>query len=557
MRIHLTRIAAARGPATLMVAVTVTMCLPAGAATLHVGGGGAYVSIGAALTVAADGDTILVAPGTYSGPENTGLDFGGRNIVLRSGAGPDATTIDCGDSARALKFHSRERESAEVDGFTITNGFAEYGGGIYCIYACPTIRNCRFTDCAATEAGGAVRYSTTAPGALINCDLSGNSAKRGGAVSMHDTDVQTVSCSFSGNSASEGGAIHIAYSGAHSATDCLFDRNDASTGGAIYSIETALLKLETCGFTMNTSSGLGGAIRSEETDTLRVKGCTFSSNASDDSGGAIRAWGGLTSLESCRFEGNSAFRNGGGFVAQTADVEIRACEFVRNSAGRDGGGVYLDLVGSLAISGCLFEENDAKYVAALRTKMRHTSDWGEVDHCTFHANTASSDFGACHSNGDKYWACVFSNNRSPNVTALYAIRTEILNCSFVFNEATDGSGSVIKGIHDWKKSWIVRSVVAFSIDCKALNEFNSDWQVEHCCFYENDMGTGGNYSSDIEVDPLFCDVYDGDVTLCANSPCRLGGNTWGVHVGALDPGCGDCNSPVTPMSWGAIKALYR
>ena len=44
MRIHLTRIAAARGPATLMVAVTVTMCLPAGAATLHVGGGGAYVT---------------------------------------------------------------------------------------------------------------------------------------------------------------------------------------------------------------------------------------------------------------------------------------------------------------------------------------------------------------------------------------------------------------------------------------------------------------------------------------------------------------------------------
>ena len=557
MRNRHAHIGAACGTAALTLLVVAATCLPACAVTLHVGGGGTYESIGAALAVSADGDTILVAPGTYSGTDNTDLDFGGRDIVLRSSDGPDRTVIDCGGSARALKFHSHEREAAEVNGFTITHGFAEYGGGIYCIFSCPTIKNCRFTGCEAIHAGGAIRYSTTAPGALVDCALSGNTAEHGGAISLHETDFETAGCTFSENTASEGGAIHIAYSDAPMITDCLFDGNTASTGGAIYSTETTILEVEECGFTMNSSSDLGGAIRSTETETLRLRACAFSANSSNNSGGAMHAWGGRIYIESCRFEDNSASRNGGGFATERAAVEARSCEFVRNSAGANGGGACLYSADALAMSNCLFEENAADVAGALYSRMRSTSDWGEVDHCTFRANTASRNCGACYSNGDKYWACVFSENRSPNVTAVEALRTEILNCTFVLNEATDGSGSVIRGTHDWRKSWIVRSIVAFSIDCKALDDFNSDWQVEHSCFYDNDQGTGGTYNSSIDDDPLFCDVDGGDVTLCANSPCRLGGNQWDVHIGALDPGCGDCNSPVVPMSWGAIKALYR
>ena len=51
--------------------------------------------------------------------------------------------------------------------------------------------------------------------------------------------------------------------------------------------------------------------------------------------------------------------------------------------------------------------------------------------------------------------------------------------------------------------------------------------------------------------------WDGDLTLCGNSPCLPANNPWGVLIGAHDWSCGICASPVERVSWGQIKALYR
>jgi hypothetical protein len=62
---------------------------PAGAATLTVGPSETYSTINAALSAAADGDTIRVRPGTYS----EALDLRGRDIVLTSTNGPAQTRL--------------------------------------------------------------------------------------------------------------------------------------------------------------------------------------------------------------------------------------------------------------------------------------------------------------------------------------------------------------------------------------------------------------------------------------------------------------------------------
>jgi hypothetical protein len=70
-----------------------------------------------------------------------------------------------------------------------------------------------------------------------------------------------------------------------------------------------------------------------------------------------------------------------------------------------------------------------------------------------------------------------------------------------------------------------------------------------------DMNAGGDSlpgdsGDNLFTDPLLCDVYHDDFTLCENSPCVADNNAWGEPVGAHGIGCGNCDSPVEAMSWG-------
>ena len=59
--------------------------------TLHVPGD--YPTIQAAIDASVDGDTVLIADGTYTGEGNRDLDFGGRAITVRSAGGPEHCVI--------------------------------------------------------------------------------------------------------------------------------------------------------------------------------------------------------------------------------------------------------------------------------------------------------------------------------------------------------------------------------------------------------------------------------------------------------------------------------
>ncbi len=128
-------------------------------------GAGDFSTIQAAINDSNNGDTVLVADGIYTGDGNRDIDFHGKAITVKSENGPETCIIDCNgtesDGHRGFYFHSREDANSAIIGFTITNGYADDGGGLYCSKSSPIIENCRFVaNRASSGYGGAVRSLT-------------------------------------------------------------------------------------------------------------------------------------------------------------------------------------------------------------------------------------------------------------------------------------------------------------------------------------------------------------------------------------------------------------
>ena len=140
-------IAVAMGAALLIIHST------SPAAVIHVPGDEPTIQEG--LDAASPGDTVAVAPDTYTGALNRDLDFGGKGIVLLAYYGRIMTIIDCEGAGRGFYFHSGEDTSAVVEGFEIVNAAADSGAGAYCVNgSSPKFRNCTFSGNDATTRGG-------------------------------------------------------------------------------------------------------------------------------------------------------------------------------------------------------------------------------------------------------------------------------------------------------------------------------------------------------------------------------------------------------------------
>ena len=156
-----------------------------------------FNTIQAAIDDSSDGDTIIVAQGTYTGDGNRDIDFNGKAITVRSTDPNDpnivaATIIDCNgietEPHRAFHFHSNEDANSIVDGLTIINGYAwdEFdgtdilgdGGGILVENSSLTISNCIIRNCKAANGGGISCYEQPFP-TINNCVISNNLGESG------------------------------------------------------------------------------------------------------------------------------------------------------------------------------------------------------------------------------------------------------------------------------------------------------------------------------------------------------------------------------------------
>jgi hypothetical protein len=167
-----------------------------------------YIQSG--INAAGDGDTVLVARGTYV----QNLDFKGKNIVVNSTDPLDAdvvanTIIDGNGAGSCVTFSGDEDETCVLSGFTIRNGAAETGGGIcggtFTNHTHATIRNNVITanhcDVSPSDAGGGL-YACDGP--IENNIITENSSGRvGGGVAycngvIRNNTISANSCNVAG-----------------------------------------------------------------------------------------------------------------------------------------------------------------------------------------------------------------------------------------------------------------------------------------------------------------------------------------------------------------------
>ena len=203
------------------------------------GGNGDFDNIQAAINDSNDGDIIYVLPGTYAGPGNRDIEFEVRAITVTGVAPEDpyivaATVIDCEGAGRGFYFYGEGPDSV-LAGLTITNGYADYGGGIRCRDSSPTITNCIISNSTATASGGGMHLSPLpypyASHTVAECEIVGNEAVYGGGVYLFDGVLG--SCSIADNAASVSGGGVYCVNG--KVTDCLIQANTAP--GDFYSAQ--------------------------------------------------------------------------------------------------------------------------------------------------------------------------------------------------------------------------------------------------------------------------------------------------------------------------------
>jgi hypothetical protein len=304
-----------------------------------------YSTIQAAIDATAmDGDVVLVADGTYAGAGNKNLDFGGRRIAVRSENGPDNCIIDCENDGRGFRFYSDETADSVVDGFTITNGNAAYGGGIRSSsYSSPTITNCRIIGNTAGRGGGIFCYWESHP-TITNCEIIDNVASAldggGGGIGCYvGSNPTIVNCTIVQNTADWGGGIQIdnADGGASRPMliNCVLAQNVGTYGGgAVDCNADSGPTFLNCVITDNSSGSIyGGAIWCSGDDMLLVN-CVVANNNTDGDGGAV--WLYLYAsprFTNCVFSGNSADGTGGAFYCGYASHPVLTnCTITGNNA---------------------------------------------------------------------------------------------------------------------------------------------------------------------------------------------------------------------------------
>jgi len=264
------------------------------ATVIHVPGD--QPTIQAGIDAAVNGDTVLVADGTYTGDDNRNLDFYGKAITVESENGPEYCVIDCEDTGCGFYFNSGETAESRVEGFTITGGAGIYdyayyrGGGIYCRYSSPTISHCIFTG--NTTSFGSGLFCRGGELFITDCTFTGNIASGGAGIAFWEApgDSLVINCTFLNNT---GNAVYITDHYKAMMINCVFSENSAYGGGAVYSDGT--LTIINSIFTGN-SAQKGAAIQTNASSTadLTLIHCTLTGNIAEDEtyttyGGALYA----------------------------------------------------------------------------------------------------------------------------------------------------------------------------------------------------------------------------------------------------------------------------
>jgi predicted outer membrane repeat protein len=299
-------------------------------------------TIQAGIAAAVDGDSVVVAAGTYSGSGNRDIDFGGKDIIVFSPSGPESTVIDCGGLGRGFFFHSGEGRSSKVAGFRIINGNVGEGrgGGMFC--------------------------SDGSSPSILDCHFVQNEASIGGGISCEGAMPLIEGCVFTENSGIHyGGGIHCDHGSNPTITHCEFYRNESLAGAGIRCGHSSP-EITGCTFEDNHAAFIGGGIECRLDSSPDITGCIFRDNESGDAGGGVRiSESSFPHVTRCLMEGNLAL-NGGAVSVFEAEPTFTHCTMSRNQASIGSGGcILIDASASACIVNSILRNDEPSEIEIL------------------------------------------------------------------------------------------------------------------------------------------------------------------------------------------------
>ena len=222
----------------------------------------AFSTVGAAITAAGAGDTVLVCPGTYG--EN--INFGGKAIAVRSLSGPTVTILDGNAANSVVTVESGEGATSVLEGFTIRNGMADFGGGgirissaspvirgnvivnnqacqspgIFVNFGSPliegnTIANNLQAGCTGGTIGGGIGILGMSTAVIRRNNIYNHAGVfLGGGIALFGAGPTIEFNVIQGNSADRGGGIGMINQSDANITGNVITNNQAASGGGIY-----------------------------------------------------------------------------------------------------------------------------------------------------------------------------------------------------------------------------------------------------------------------------------------------------------------------------------
>jgi parallel beta-helix repeat protein len=317
----------------LLVVLVLGLCGGVQADTLKVPDD--YGTIQEAINAAEYGDTVEVAEGAYV--ENITL----KNGVAVIGAGASNTTIDGGAAGSVVTSIDCGPDTV-LEGFTITNGETDKGGGMYNNGGNPTITDCMFIDNTADwgEAGsGGGMCNVGGSSTITNCEFIGNTADYGGGMCNINCSPTVTDCKFVNNFVLFRGGGMNNRSSSSTVVNCTFIGNTADYHGGGMSIHFGSPTITDCEFIGNTAYGHGGGMHSWGSGSSIVTNCTFTGNSTNFGSGGGMYNSRSETVVNCTFSGNSSAYSGGGMLNVICSPTVTNCTFSENHAYSRGGGM--------------------------------------------------------------------------------------------------------------------------------------------------------------------------------------------------------------------------
>jgi len=326
------------------------------------------------------------------------------------------------------------------------------------------------------------------------------------------------------------------------------------TWGLVGGVMTAEIAVE--GFTISDSPpGIRGGLFVQDSQGILIRNCEFRDLQTTQNTSAARNLETPVTAIGCRFENCS-----GGLLSQSSATIVQDCEFVGNTRTALG----VSSAPLLEIRNSYFADNvsSSSGPGAIGIGL---SIFPVIADCVFLNNTGAIG-GAIEAYGaTTLERSLFHGNRATNATgsgaaaALYGTRLTIRSNTFDRSMALSQFGGCALRFESSLPFTMERNIFAGTEGGPAVRSLGAQPQTLGCNIYwNNPQGNVVGFAldeTDREVDPLFCDPDNGNLTLDALSPC-LPENSLGCGlIGATEQGCGTVS--ITPSTWAGIKAAYR